>query len=818
MSRATTARPSISVPRFAALALFALAAMYVAALSPTSVHAQAWVGIPPVPKGQGPGLSGLVGPADPTAQMLVQANEVKYDYNAERVSAVGTVQIHYRGSVLDADSVIYDQRSKRMHAEGNVRLTEPDGKVIIADRLDLDENFRDGFVDSLHVETVDKTRFAAARAERPDSRYTIFQSGVYTACEPCKDQPQKPPKWQVKAARVLHDEAEKTIYFEDAKIELFGYPVMYLPYFWAPDPSVARKSGFLAPSFASSTVYGFGASMPYFWNIAPNKDLTLSPMMTTRQGPIMVAEWRERLMDGAYSIRATGLFQQDRTAFTNTVGDRDWRGSVETKGDFRLAQNWFYGWDATVITDRQYAPDYKLVRQGNEAISQGYLFGRGTSSYFDARALHFYGYSPADIQKQLPVVHPVVDYKYKFETPVFGGELSYAVNATSLSREQADYDPINAVAAATGLCDNNAIVKTRANCLLRGIPGTYSRLSSEAQWRKTIIDPIGQVWTPFAAVRGDVAAVSVTPDGSVQNFIHPGDSSVGRLMPAVGFNYRYPFISAHSWGSQTIEPMAQVVFRPNEQNIGRLPNEDSQSLVLSDANLFSINKFSGWDRVEGGSRANLGVHYNAQFNRGGYVDALFGQSYQLFGTNSYAALDMSNTGIDSGLETRRSDYVGRATFAPNSTYQFLSRFRWDEQTFSTRQLEVEGRVNFDRWTTSVTYGRYDAQPSVGLLVPREGVLPAVSYKITQNWSVSGAALYSIDSSRLNTAQVGLGYVDECIAINLNYVSNYGFRGDVVPNRVVMLQISLRTLGASGFSQGLTPTAPGATNSGMFGRL
>lgn len=813
----TTARPpDISVFRVTALALLALGVLCFGALAPTPALSQAWVGIPPVPRGQGPGLGGA-GKAGPNEQMLVQANEVRYDYNAERVSAVGAVQIHHLGSILDADTVIYDQRTKRMHAEGNVRLTEPDGKVIIADRLDLDENFRDGFVDSLHIETVDKTRLAASRAERADSRYTVFQSGVYTACEPCKDNPQKPPKWQVKAARVLHDEVEKTIYFEDAKIEVFGYPIAYLPYFWAPDPSVTRKSGFLQPQFYSSTIFGFGGQLPYFWNIAPDKDLTVAPIITTRQGPIMVGEWRQRLMDGAYSIRASGVFQLDRSVVANTPGDRDFRGSIETKGDFRLSQNWFYGWDATLLTDKQYAPDYKIVRQGNEAVSQGYLFGRGISSYFDARALYFYGYSPADIQKQLPVIHPVIDYKYKFENPILGGELSYSINATSLSRDQADFDPINTVAAATGLCDSLTAVKTRGDCLLRGIPGTYSRLSGEVQWRKSIVDPIGQVWTPFALVRGDIASVSVNPEPSVGNFIPTGTSNPGRLMPAIGFEYRYPFISIHPWGTQTIEPIAQVIARPNEQNIGRFPNEDSQSLVFDDANLFQINKFSGWDRVEGGGRANVGVHYNAQFNRGGYFDALFGQSYQLFGANSYAIADMANTGTDSGLETRRSDYVARATFAPNTTYQLLSRFRWDEDTLATKRLELEGRVNFDRWSTSVTYGRYDAQPSVGLLLPREGVMPAASYKITQNWTVNGAALYSIDSSRLNTAALGVGYIDECVAINVNYVSNYGFRGDVIPNRMLTLSISLRTLGGSSFSQSLNPTAPGV-GSTLFNRL
>ncbi len=806
----------------------------------------AWVGVPP--SSNTSTASSLIssGRSDPNAQMFVQAGQIHYDYRSERVSAVGQVQIHYSGSVLEADKVTYDQRTKRIFAEGNVRLTEADGKIINAERLELDENFRNGFIDSLHLETGDKLRVAARRADvqhgtEEEGRLTVFHSGVYTACEPCKENPQRPPKWQIKAARVIHDEGDKTIYFEDARFELFGVPVMYFPYFWTPDPTVKRKTGLLAPAVRTSTFYGVGFHVPFFWNIAPNYDVTLSPMYTTRQGLLMAAEWRHRLYDGAYDIRASGILQQDRSAFVGTTGDRDFRGAIETKGDFRLSRNWFWGWDASLFTDNSYAPQYKVTKQGNEAISQLYLFGRGANSYLDARALHYYGLSPLDIQKQLPFVHPLLDYKYKFAYPIFGGELSYNVNLTSLTRRQADYDPVTQAAAANptvdglpwnflplgvpgsnltsdgrNVCDSTdpAAIKTRPNCLLRGIAGTYSRLSAEVNWRRSFVDPFGQIFTPFVFARADIASVEINPDPSTANFINPNNNSLARGMVGVGLEYRFPFISVHSWGTQTIEPIAQVIVRPNESQIGRFPNEDSQSLLFDDANLFAINKFAGWDRVEGGGRANVGIQYTAHFDRAGYVNAMFGQSYHLFGANSYAMPDMANTGTLSGLENTRSDYVGRFTFQPNRVYTFTSRFRFDENNFTTRRFEIENRFNFDRWATSVTYGRYDEQPDIGMLLPREGILPAVSLKLTPNWAVSASALYSIDASRWNTASVGVSYIDECIALSALYSTNYGYRGDIVPNKTFMLQISLRTLGGTTFTQQVG--GPGSSGSGIFG--
>ena len=116
----------------------------------------------------------------------------------------------------------------------------------------------------------------------------------------------------MKAARIIHDEGEKMMYFEDAALEFFGTPIAYLPYFSAPDPTVKRKTGVLVPSVSSSSVYGYSVEVPYFWALAPNYDFTFTPMITTQQGPLLQGEWRHRLVNGSYSIRASGIFQLDK--------------------------------------------------------------------------------------------------------------------------------------------------------------------------------------------------------------------------------------------------------------------------------------------------------------------------------------------------------------------------------------------------------------------------------------------------------------------------------------------------------------------------
>ena len=283
---------------------------------PNSGFGQTWVGVPSGPPSSGPGVA----TRDPNAQMLVKADELNYDYANSRVIAVGNVQIYYNGSRLEANKVVYDQKTKRLRAEGNVWLREADGKIATGEILDLDEDFRDGFVDSLRLEGADKTRFAAPRMQRGTDKVTVFESGVYTACEPCADDPRKPPKWQIKASRIIHDDLEKMVYFENARLEFFDVPVFWWPYLSNPDPSVRRKTGWLPPTFSSSGLYGVAITTPYYWALAPNYDVTLSPTVTTRQGLLLQAEWRHRLENGSYTAHVAGIHQLDPELFSQKNG------------------------------------------------------------------------------------------------------------------------------------------------------------------------------------------------------------------------------------------------------------------------------------------------------------------------------------------------------------------------------------------------------------------------------------------------------------------------------------------------------------------
>ncbi|MDB5650679.1 MAG: organic solvent tolerance protein, partial [Hyphomicrobiales bacterium] len=330
-------------------------------------------------------LTQRAAPQNGKDRLLVQAKELVYNSKANTVGAQGNVQLYYQGRVLEADKVTYDRNNSRVYAEGHARLTEADGTVAYADKFELTDDFKTGFIDSLKADTAEQTHMTAARAERIGGEATVLERGTYTACEACKEDPTKPPLWQIRAKRIIHQNSEQTIYYEDATFELFGMPIAYLPYFSTPDPSVKRKSGVLTPHYVVKDSLGFGVAVPLFWAISPNYDLTVTPTFLTRQGLLGEAEFRHRLVNGSYTIRAAGIFQADPGAFEVQPygpGNRSFRGSLESNGEFYLNEKWKFGWDIATMTDKWFNTDYK---QPNQSLSSNYFRERTSQVYLNGQ-------------------------------------------------------------------------------------------------------------------------------------------------------------------------------------------------------------------------------------------------------------------------------------------------------------------------------------------------------------------------------------------------------------------------------------------------
>jgi LPS-assembly protein len=461
------------------------------------------------------------------------------------------------------------------------------------------------------------------------------------------------------------------------------------------------------------------------------------------------------------------------------------------------------------------------------------LRGQGDRSYFDLSGYHFEGLTAYDFQPQLPNAAPVLDYNKTIALPPertggIGGELTIDLNAANITRTAAAYQAVGAQTLDQAYSLYNVCTIYRpATCLLRGIAGDYARASAQISWQRKFIDPIGEEWTPFVFARLDGEATSLNTSESfvfssangtstISNSNQPAffsgaqSETAARAMPGVGLEYRYPFVSTSWIGRQVIEPIAQLIVRQNELLPKLQPNEDAQSLVFDETNLFAWNKYSGYDRIEGGVRLNYGMQYTADFSNGGRANVVAGESIQLAGQNSYTIADAANTGLESGLDKKYSNFVAGETISPFSpAFSFTTKQQFDSSTFALARLDALVNLNFAGLTTSLDYARYAVQPLLGWPKNREGLVANAKYNIVNHWNVNGSLifdmsrhLYDLPGQSLprlypTNYGVGLGYMDECTTFNVSYLSHLSDPIAATPgvrDQTISFQLTLRTLG------------------------
>ena len=719
-------------------------------------------------------------PIDQSKPMLLNADELVYDSARSRVTARGNVEIYYNNYAIFADEVVYDQGSGKLEARGNVRIKEPDGAVISADRFEFTDDFRDGFIEGLRVVTKEDARIAAEKATRIDGQTTVYERGFFTPCKPCLDDPSKPPLWQVKAHKITHAQAEGTIYYEGASLEFFGTSIAYLPYFWSPDPSVKRKSGFLSPEVSSSTDLGWRVHMPYYFALAPNYDFTFDPVYLSKQGVLYSGEWRHRLQlgqaSGEYNLKFWTI-DQDGASLPDTIANRaeldGWRGSLESHGRFKLSSWWNFGWDVTLESDDGFRRFYKVDSVlRTDRISDVFLVGLSERNYLGIYGFHFGGILANDTSNATARVLPLVDYNWLAGEPVLGGELKLNANLVSLTRDSG---------------------------------ADLSRVITEAKWRKQMIDRWGQVWTPFAQARGDLYQVS---DVTLTNPGLEDKSTIWRGMAAAGLQYQYPFVAHTAAGAFVLEPIAQLVVRPDTVEEKGIPNEDAKSLVFNEALLFGIDKFSGFDRIETGTRLNAGVQATFQAAAGGYARLLLGQSYQLSNATPFA--------LHTGLEERSSDYVAGFYLEPSSAFRLIAQGRFDTGTLETRRADIYSYFNWGPASVSVSYAyqrdllTLDALGNQVVISPHE-LVAGGQLKLADHWYLLGGLRYDIANERLLQDTIGLKYLDECFMLTTSYTETFYEDPNLPKNKTFMVRFELKHLGGFNYNGNTNLIAPLATN-------
>ena len=691
----------------------------------------------------------------------VVADRITFDGKSKIATATGTVRITYGVYTLVATKVVYDQDGDSFKANGSVELREPNGNILQAETADLQNKFKEGFARHLRALLTNDVTITAEYAKRQEGGITIYEHASYTACKDCSTDGGA-PLWEITTTKTIHDEKAKNLYHTNPTLRIGGVPVAWLPYAEMPDPTVKRRSGFLLPSFGSGRTYGFGITTPYFLELGPSADLTFSPMWTTKQGPVADVEFRQRLKSGSYQVHGYGVYQLSESSYPSNTR---WRGAVTTTGDFKLNDSWDWGWDGTLTSDKTFLDKYDFDDR-DLATSKVYLTGMDDRNYFSAQALHFQTLSLKEDQSTFPTALPYINSEYTLERAVLGGELSFDVSAYSLSRDDPDV-PYSTI--------NHGTDQTRA--------------VTNVNWQKQMTTGAGQVITPFAKVRSDLYITNNLPDGMGFR----DEEVTGRILPSAGIDVRWPFIASYGYGQSILTPVFQAIAATNETDKDKIGNEDAISVNFDNSSLFLHDRFTGYDRYEGGTRANIGLLYSFLADNGGAARMSLGESFHIAGENSF--------NLGSGLDGSKSDLVGAIVLQPWDNLDLSYQARVEEDLSRINVQEAFANFALDRFSASLGYIYLDSEPSAGRDETIEQIESDASFRFTEAWSVFGGVKYDLADGKFRSKSAGVAFDCDCMGAKLTYSETNKVDSNDATDRTLKLSVELRTIGQTGFSAG-----------------
>ena len=311
------------------------------------------------------------------------ADSVSFNSQSGLLSAEGHVVVIYKQNKLEADSLTYNQFTGEITATGPLRITDGTGAVFTATMATLSPDLSAGIIRGAQLLLNNQFQIAAAEIRRSSNRFNTLYRTVGSACTVDINRPV--PLWQVRSERIIHDTEKQRLYFEDARFEVLGLPIAFLPRLRMPDPSVQRATGLLAPLIISSEIYGYGIKLPYFLTFGDHADATITPFITTGGAFLLEGEYRRQFSNGGIEIH--GAFSL--TNSENDVGD----GFIESDVIYGLNNGAELYVDLAVASSDSYMRRYGYS-DADRLVSSAGIRRYQNESMFEAGAVFFQSVSP----------------------------------------------------------------------------------------------------------------------------------------------------------------------------------------------------------------------------------------------------------------------------------------------------------------------------------------------------------------------------------------------------------------------------------------
>ncbi|MEM9716470.1 MAG: LPS assembly protein LptD [Pseudomonadota bacterium] len=678
-------------------------------------------------------------------QITLLADRIIISDDGSSIFAEGSVRAEYQGNIIEADQIRYDRTNGQITFPSGVVLSDSDSATLIASSGTISDSLETGQFKDVIFELAGQFRILAAELERRENGQSVLQAGIATTCEVCAENPT--PFWQIRAETVLLDEEKERLFFTNAIFEFLGIPVLFAPRISTPQPGVSRASGFLVPSLNTSNSFGIGINIPYFQVLSDHSDLTFDPFISTEGALLLNAEYRRVFKNGA--IRAVGAF-----AAEDPLSEDSSRGFVNLFGSFDLKNDFKLRFEGNAITGRTFREDY--------------------------------GYGDEDRIRSFVTLSKTTADRY----------LELSSSYTTSLRQDEDISRIPLLLPEAYLSQNyqwangwNSRVEYQTVTLLRSSGERNSRVGTRATLDRSFIVQSGIETT--LSLRGDAAVYNVTDQVGFD------DGTYSYAVPTFAATTRFPLQKRHSNGGYSqIEPIFQVIWSPD--SAGTVPNEDSLQLEFEDSNLFTFTRFPGFDAVELGARANVGLRYMYVSPNDWRLGLVVGQVFRDKDLGQFTSSAVA------GLTGQRSDTVVAVNFDYLDRLAFNGRALIDRDT-KVSKFETQLDYNYGDWAVSFDYIFLEDDVILADNDTQNQIRFRTSYQATPNWKLKLDVQHDFENGSPIEQILGAEFRNDCIALDFRYAIDYAAGGGAEIERTFGLAVEILGFGSEGSSNGRKST-------------
>jgi len=631
---------------------------------------------------------------------IIKANQVDGDQKNMILRATGDVEISKGLSKITADEVAYDKKNKKIEIKGNIVANNLEVGRLNSSEAEVKDDFTSGYFKNAEMIFNDGSYIKASKVEKKNPISTIFYNPIYSFCPNDEiannsDNIGKKKNFAaIRSKKTKIDKESQSIKTTHGFFEIYDVPVFYTPYFSAPLSSDKKETGFLFPSYDRNNQFGIGVRLPFYANIAPNKDLLITPKIGLDGEKYLITNnFRHLTSYGQYDLslefanNKINSEENDATIVNRSSNNIRWL--FQGKGDFDFNENFGFDYSANTLSDSSYLRDYQNDYL-NYSLTQANFDYIKDRDYFAIKASRFQELENYQDQKQQQFVLPQIDHETTFRSLLFSEQISLKSNITAINRE-------------SGL--------------------QYHRMTF-----------IPEILLPFNVYGNLINAKFLLQNDFYwfdqnykynENHVDYKKTQINQR-PKFVLDWSLPLIKKNQESTILIEPMASFVSTKSVLSYNKIANEDSQDSELTFSNIFSDDYLSGYDRNEADERFGYGVK-SSLFNNIGEFFVGLGQSYRV---NN----ETQDVAIKGYSQSNKSNFVGKAMYKFKRNFSLSYTFQLNENNYRNDINEINLTANYDRFSfgTNYTLIRRTLQNDT----KREQINLSSSIKLLNRWKIS----------------------------------------------------------------------------------